>query len=154
MTIENFISHIVDVVEKCVVLKNMHVQEKDLPVDYICLFSHTQQEYDVFLALASQIGTMVDETKTGPVFQLNQQISTSAGSAKVLKIRTPDVTKPQLGDVDFTTDYPLFKQKYMNQKGFTLIVREKFEMLELNDEQSDVLVYFSSIPPSTLVGVV
>ena len=37
-----------------------------------------------------------------------------------------------------------FKEKYLSQKEFKLIMRENFEMIELIDPQFDVRVYFSN----------
>ena len=153
MSSKDFLQLLLSIVEKCVTLRNFYVQEKDLIIDYICLFSHSSEEYDEFVKQASSLGTIIDKTKTGPVFKFNTPLPTAAGYPKVLKIRIPDATKPQLGDVDFNTDYPTFKEKYMSKKGFSLIQREKFEMMELKDETFNVLVYFSSIPPSKLIGM-
>jgi hypothetical protein len=141
------------IVEKCVAFKNKYVKEKDLPIDYICVFSHSEKEFNEFLQHASTLGPIIEETKTGPVFKFTKPLQTIVGIPNVLKIRKPDLTKPQLGDVDFTTDYPNFKKEYYGQNGFSLIVREKFEMLELKDKTSDVLAYFSCVPPSKLIGV-
>lgn len=153
MTSEGFIQLLLFVVEKCVALKNIYVQEKNLKIDYICLFSHSPEEYDEFIKQASKLGAIVDKTKTGPVFKFNNPPLTIAGKPKILKIRMLDKTKPQLGDVDFNTNYLLFKKKYLGKKGFSLIQREKFEMIELHDLSFNVLVYFSSIPPSKLIGL-
>lgn len=153
MTYQDFLTRIVTLVEKCVYLKNTFVAEKDLCVDYVCLFSHSREEFNELCQHTLRLGTVVEETQTGPLYRIEQHIQTVAGSPKVLKIRKPDVTKMQLGDVDFTTDYLDFKKRYEHNEHFSLIVREKFEMLELNDGKSDVLVYFSSIQPSKLAGV-
>ena len=71
----------------------------------------------------------------------------------MFKIRQPDETRPEQGDVDFISDYRQFKSKYLDNKRFTLIKREKFEMIELKDSDFDVRVYFSSISPSKLRGI-
>lgn len=140
------------IIEKCVLLKNKYVSEQ-MGIDYICIFSQSESEYKELLKLTKSIGTIVDDTKTGPVFKFNNPPQTIAGKPKVLKIRIPDTTRPQRGDVDFNSNYKEFKQKYFDNKRLTLIKREKFEMLELRDDRFDVLVYFSSIPQSKLLGV-
>lgn len=153
MTIDNFNKIIDYIVEKCVDLKNKYVEE-ELMMEYLAIFSQNQGEYNQFLALTLSFGKIVDQTPTGPVFKLNSPLQTIAGKLKLLKIRMPDKTRPQRGDVDFNSNYEEFKQKYFDNKRFTLIKREKFEMLELKDEKFDVLVYFSSIPQSKLLGVI
>ncbi|PIY80353.1 MAG: hypothetical protein COY80_03300 [Candidatus Pacebacteria bacterium CG_4_10_14_0_8_um_filter_42_14] len=142
------------IVTECIELKNKYVTGGEkMSVDYICVFSQSSQEYQRFLAAAEQIGKRVKETKTGPVFRFNAAHRTPAGDAKILKIREPDITRFQKGDVDFSTNYSGFKNEYGSLNGFSLIVRDNFEMLELKDNHFNVLVYFSSIPPSKLIEV-
>ena len=148
---DEIIDHIVD---KCIKLKNKYTKEKNLQIDYICIFSHTREEYLDLIRHSLNIGKIVDETKTGPVFKLHTQLKTVAGKAKVLKIRIPDKIRPERGDVDFNTDYEKFKKNYLMKSNFSLIKRERFEMIELKDRENNVLVYFSSIPPSKLLGIV
>ena len=145
--LDGIISYIVD---KCRDLKNKYISE-NFEIDYICVFSHSQNEYNELIKQASFLGKIVDKTNTGPIFKFNNPPQTILGSSKVLKIRIPDKTRLERGDVDFTTNYPEFKSKYLNNNRFKLIKREKFEMLELRDEEFDVLVYFSSVPPSKLL---
>lgn len=139
------------IVKCCVNLKNKYVADKTLVADYICIFSHNRQEYQEFIHQASLLGEIAEETKTGPVFKFHVPPKTLAGKPKVLKIRIPDDTKKEKGDVDFITDYMKFKSVYLDNRRFTLIKREKFEMIQLKDNEYDVLVYFSSIPPSKLL---
>lgn len=154
MTIKEFNNIISYIVQKCVGLKDKYIDKKNLEIDYICIFSHNQQEYQELLEQAGKIGKIVDETPTGPVFAFHSPHSgTIAGSSKLLKVRRPDKTRLQRGDVDFNTDYKNFKKKYLDNKRFTLIKREKFEMVELKDNNFDVLVYFSSIPLSKQLRV-
>lgn len=141
------------VVKKCVELKNKYIDKSNLQIDYVCLFSHNKEEFSEFIKHAAKIGEIVNETKTGPVFKFHSPLKTIAGDAKVLKIRLPDKTRKEKGDVDFTTNYQEFKKKYIDHKNFSLIVREKFEMIELRDNKFDVLVYFSSIQPSKPLGI-
>lgn len=151
---EEFNKIISYIVEQCVALKNEYVSEKDLSVDYICIFSQDDQEYKELMEQASLIGDIVDETKAGPIFKFRNSLQTIAGIPKVLKVRIPDQVKPQRGDVDFNTAYEEFKDKYLNRKGFSLIERETFEMIELKDDKYNVLVYFSNIPPSKKLGII
>lgn len=153
MTAQDFTNIIDYILKQCVALKNQYVEDKDLKADYICIFSHNNEEYLEFLEQARSLGRVVEETPTGPVFAFNVLIETIAGKPKMLKIRKPDESRPQKGDVDFNTDYKLFKKKYFDGKKFTLIERENFEMLELRDDAFDVLVYFSSTPLSKQLGV-
>ncbi|MFH0863509.1 MAG: hypothetical protein V1858_00260 [Candidatus Gottesmanbacteria bacterium] len=144
---------ITNIVNQCVALKNKYTNLEFLQIDYVCIFSHYQEEYNDFLKKASSIGKIVSETESGPIFKFNEPLSTAAGCPKVLKIRKPDPTRPQLGDVDFITDYQKFKEKYLDNRRFRLIQRTNFEMIELRDDTYKVLVYFSNIPPSRQFGI-
>ncbi|KKQ74347.1 MAG: hypothetical protein US96_C0034G0008 [Candidatus Woesebacteria bacterium GW2011_GWB1_38_5b] len=152
MTSSEFFKIIEYITQNCRDLKNKYISE-DLKIDYVCIFSKSQKEFDELLKFASSIGELAEQTKTGPVFKLNNSPDTIIGKPKMLKIRIPDKTRLERGDVDFNTDYENFKKKYLDNKRFTLIKRDNFEMLELRDNSFDVLVYFSSIPLSEQLGV-
>ncbi|MDP3988234.1 MAG: hypothetical protein Q8P80_03765 [Candidatus Levybacteria bacterium] len=142
------------IISECNRLKNKYVDEKNLEVDYVCIFSQNKSEFNQLHKAAESLGKIVDETPMGPVFAFSSQPKTIAGSPKLLKIRKPDATRTQRGDVDFNTDYPSFKSKYLDNKAFTLIMRENFEMIELKDNSFDVLVYFSSTSLSKQLGII
>jgi hypothetical protein len=96
---------------------------------------------------------VVEETSTGPLFHI-QPLNTIAGKLRLLKIRKPDTTRLELGDADFTvSNYPEFKKKYLSQKGFSLIVRKNFEMIELVDPKFSVRAYFSNPPLDKQLGI-
>lgn len=138
---------------ECVKLRNKYITEENPVADYICIFSHSQSEYEELLKIAEKLGWVVDETPTGPVFAFNNRPITIAGSPKILKVRKPDETRPQRGDVDFNTNYEVFKRKYLDNKNFSLIKRVGSEMIELKDNQFNVLAYFSNVPPSKQLGI-
>lgn len=134
------------IVKEANTLKNKHTSEKDAPVNYACIFCQSKEQYQHLLNEAYKIGKVIKETTTGPLFHI-QPIQTISGKVKLLKIRKPDVTRSELGDADFTVkDYIKFKQKCLLQKGFKLITREDFEMIELMDEKFNVRAYFSNPP--------
>lgn len=141
------------IVHKCVELKNKYVDE-EMMIDYVCIFSQNQEEYDQFLKFARDLGEIADQTKTGPIFKFNNPPQTIVGKPKLLKIRIPDPTRPQRGDVDFNSDYESFKKKYLDDNKFKLVKSwDGFEMVELRDKEFDVLVYFSISPLSKKLGV-
>lgn len=141
------------IAQECIKLKDKYVDKKDLEVDYIAIFSQSKNEYKALCKTAAMIGKVVDKTPTGDVFKLHKRITSIIGNPQLLKIRVPDTTRPQKGDVDFNSDYKNFKDKYYDNKRFKLIIREEFEMLELKDEKFDVLVYFSNTPLTKRLGI-
>ena len=137
-----------EIVKKANDLKNKYTSEKNIPVNYACIFSHSKEHYNDLLIIAQKIGSMIKETPTGQLFHI-EPLDTVAGELRLLKIRKPDHTRPELGDADFTvTNYSEFKKHYLSKRGFSLILRKNFEMIELVDPQSNVRTYFSH-PPLT-----
>jgi hypothetical protein len=141
------------IVQQATELKNKHTTAKDTPVNYACIFSQSKQEYDELLEAAHKIGKSIKKTPTGFLFKI-EPIQTSEGVLKLLKIRLPDKTRPQLGDADFTIDnFSEFEKKYLSQKGFKLIPKENFYMIELMDPQFNVRTYFSNPPLDKQLGI-
>ncbi len=135
-----------EIVKKANNLKDRYTSEKKAPVNYACIFCQNDEQFKNLIAIARDIGSVIEETPTGPLFHI-QPLDTIAGKLRLLKIRKPDAERPELGDADFTVaNYPEFKKKHLSQKGFRLIVRKNFEMIELTDPQFNVRAYFSNPP--------
>lgn len=126
-------------------LKDKYTDRKGVPVNYACIFCHSEKEQETFLTEAGKLGKVILETSTGPIFRV--QIETVAGKLQLLKIRKPDSTRMERGDADFTiSDFDNFKNEYLKVPKFSLIKREDYEMVELSELGADVKVYFSSKP--------
>ena len=123
-------------------LSAAHTSER-APVNYACVFTHTTAEFDETAAAARRLGTVAQETPTGPVFHI-AQLKTVAGKLFLLKIRRPDPKRTERGDADFTVaDFDSFKKKHLGKPGFSLIRRTEMEMVELIDPSYDVIAYYS-----------
>ncbi len=150
---ESLKAKVKEIVEKATALKNKHIDDKDAPVNYACIFSQSKEEYDELLETTHKIGKVVKETPTGLLFQI-EPLQTISGVLNLLKIRLPDPTRLELGDADFTVpNFTDFKKKYLFKDGFKLIERENFEMIELMDPEFDVRVYFSNPPLDKQLGL-
>lgn len=144
------------------IIKDIIAQADDLkktivtcpaPVNYACIFCQSEDEYSSFLDMAKQMGKVIQDTKAGPVFQI-ESLPTVAGNLRLLKIRKPDPTRPERGDADFTlSNYDEFKKEHINQKGFKLIDKGNFEMIEYKAPDSNVLVYFSNPTLAHVLGI-
>ena len=135
-----------NIVEKATALKNKHIDNKNTPINYACIFSQSKEEYKELLETAQKIGKVIKETPTGLLFQI-KPLETVSGVLKLLKIRIPDPTRPELGDANFTiSNFPEFEKKYLSKSDFKLIQREDFKMVELMDSAFDVRAYFSNPP--------
>ncbi len=136
------------IVEKANALKNKHTDQKKAPVNYACIFSQSDGEYENLINITKELGKVIKETPTGPLFHI-KSLNTISGNLVLPKIRKAASTRPERGDADFTIEnYSQFKKKYITQPGFKLIKREKMEMLELVDSRFNIRVYFSN-PPLT-----
>lgn len=141
------------IIDEAIKLKDKYVKEKDLKVSWVCVFSQSEDEYEKYIKEASEIGELIEKTPSGLIFKFKSPLKTKAGSPKIFKIREYDKTRTERGDADFITNYPEFKKTYLDDNRFTLIPREKYEMIELKDNNFNVRVYFSSIPPSVLRNI-
>ncbi len=134
------------IVQEAKELKNKHTKEKNAPVNYACIFSQSQEEYEELLKVIQKIGKAIKETPSGFLFHI-KPIQTVSGNLKLLKIRIPDPTRPERGDADFTiSNFPEFEKKYLSKKGFKLMPKENFYMIELMDPEFNIRAYFSNPP--------
>ncbi len=153
MTKDDLVSLIEKVVERAEELKDKQTDQNEVPVNYACIFTHSDDEFKEFSELSLKLGAVIEETPSGPLFKI-RPLKTSAGKLRLLKIRKPYKERPERGDADFTVrNYKEFKSKYLKRPQFNLIERKKMEMMELIDPDSDVLVYFSHPPLDEVLGV-
>ncbi len=144
-----------EIVREAQALKDARTSETRARVNYACIFAQSSREFAELLRHADNLGEPVQETATGPIYQI-PPLDTSAGPLQLLKIRTPDVTHFDRGDADFTvSDYAAFKRDVLKKPGFTVISkREDFEMIELMDPAFRVRAYFSKPPMDEQLGLV
>ena len=121
MTITELKTTIKSIIEKATELKDKHTDEINAPVNYACIFSQNEGEFNELTTLTKKLGTRIKETSTGPIFKLTNEISTVSGRLKLLKIRFPDPTRPERGDADFTiANFAEFEEKYLPRKEFKI----------------------------------
>ena len=146
MNTEDLKIRVKSIVEKATALKNKHIDDKNTPVNYACIFSQNEEEYNELLEAVRKIGKVIKETPTGLLFHI-EPLETVSGVLKLLKIRIPDPTRPERGDADFTiSNFPEFEKKYLSRSGFKILRKPDFYMIELMDPEFDVRAYFSSPP--------
>ncbi len=141
------------IAEKATVLKDKYTAEVNVPINYVCIFCQSNDEYEQLIKLVDGFGKVVEDHGTGPLFQI-APLETVAGQVKLLRIRRYDDEHPEWGDADFTlADYASFKQKYLGREGFQLIERPNFEMIELEEKNFMVRAYFSNPPIDKQLGM-
>ena len=153
MNDSSFVDTITYVVRRSVDLKNAFTDESAAPVEFACIFCHSEEEYREFTHVIQPLGKIVERTKRGFTYLLDKSITTVAGPLRLVKIRKPDLQRLERGDADFNTDCQAFKETYEGNPKFELVKRPTFEMLRLSDPQFDVMACFSSIPKSKALGI-
>lgn len=142
-----------EIVAEARTLRDRHTTEFRAPVNYAAVFAQTKFEFIKLMTAASQLGKVIKETPTGPLF-LIRTIETVSGPLCLIKIREPETTRPERGDADFTVeDYAKFKALVLTKPGFSLVERPDFEMIELLDPKFSVRAYFSNVPLIKQLGI-
>ena len=142
------------IVEKSKELKDKYTDETDAKVNYACIFSQSDSEYEQLCGLMSELGKVVEDHGSGPLFHI-PAIKTVAGDLELVRIRKPDDQHKDWGDADFTVkNYDSFKEKFLDKAGFSLIERKDFEMIELMENEFPVRAYFSNPPIGEVLGVI
>lgn len=151
-TIEKIIKYIIP---KTLELNKLYLTNEQIYINYCAIFCQSEEEFDALNTEAKQLGIVIEDTPTGPLYKFIKPLKTLAGSLWLLKVRKPDVTRPQRGDADFTLkDYLSFKNEHLtDSQHFSLIKRKDFEMIELKDLQFNVISYFSNPPLTVQHGI-
>ena len=56
---ENLKSLVKEIVEQACALKNKHIDNKNTPVNYACIFSQSKEEYDSLIKASKEIGNVI-----------------------------------------------------------------------------------------------
>lgn len=118
---------------------------KTFPIKSLTVFSHSKEEYDLLIKIIDDMGKTYN-FNNGPRIELDNPINIDDNEIIYLRIRKPDIDRPQIGCNDFETDYKALKDRYLsdNSNNFILIKRPEYEMIELRDNDFDVLAYVVS----------
>ena len=117
-----------------------------LPISSLTIFSHSEDEFASLKKSLSVLGSPYNENN-GPRVTLYKPIKAGSNLITHLRIRKPDLERPQVGCNDFDVeDYEVFKRKYLvsHSKNLRLIVRNDYEMIEFFNDNFDVLAYVVS----------
>ncbi len=116
---------------------------ESLPLHSLTIFSHNEDEFESLKELLSTMGTPYNENN-GPRVTLHEPIVVGSNTITHLRIRKPDVERPQVGCNDFDVeDYGAFKAEYLTKHpdNLILIKRPDYEMIEFRHPNYDVLAY-------------
>jgi hypothetical protein len=151
--VNNLVTTINYIVSRSTELKNTFTDASSAPVEFSCIFCQNEEEYKDFTLSIEALGEVVERTPSGFTYLLKNPVNTIAGPLRLVKIRKPDIQRPERGDADFNTNYNNFKIKYLGKPGFEFLKRESFEMLRLSNPTYDVMACFSNIPKSKNLGI-
>jgi len=118
---------------------------KSFPIKSLTVFAHSQAEFELLTEILAKIGKPYNYNN-GPRVELCEPIKAGENCITYLRIRKPDLERPQVGCNDFETDYEIFKNECLSQhsENLILIKRPGYEMIELRDKEFDVLAYVVS----------
>jgi hypothetical protein len=119
---------------------------QSLPIHSLTIFAHEQKEYDGLCALLLEMGAPLNENN-GPRISLRDPFVVGGNKITELRIRKPDIERPQVGCNDFdVADYLAFKEDFLDKhpENLRLVVRTEYEMIEFFDPDFDVLAYVVS----------
>lgn len=132
------------------------LQGYTLPIKYVTVFAHYEDEYKLLLEIAGKLGKK-EPTNNGFKFLLTKPLKTNPGHLEVdgkkqnivhtiesIRIRKPDPHRMQVGccDYEFDGDYvgiwstDIYESNYVRR-----IVRSDIDMVEFFDPDVDVLAY-------------
>ena len=153
MTTDELKKLVQEIVAESYRLNLAHTSERNAPVNYACVFTHSSDKYEEIINVAQQLGPVVQDTTMGLVFHISP-LPTLPSILNLLKIRRSDTKRTERGDADFTiTDYENFKRTYLGKSGFSIIKRPEIEMIELLDPSFNVIAYYSNPPLATVLKI-
>ncbi len=111
-----------------------------LPIDTICLFTHSDEEY-AFVERQVLTHGLVSNLSHGPTIYVDTDFEINGERIRLLGVRRPDETRPQVGYGDYPVeDYAglLAAQKNSSRVKEIISGRGK-SLIELRDPEFDVL---------------
>lgn len=118
---------------------------KAFPIKSLTVFAHSQLEFELMCEMLTKVGKPYNYNN-GPRVELYEPIEIGENRITHIRIRKPDLERPQVGCSDFETTYETFKSEYLSKypDSLSLIKRPEYEMIELHDKNFDVLAYVVS----------
>jgi len=131
---------ILEIIDEANLIIKKRINE-NLLIDLVDIFPKDKNEKEKLTKEIQKISKKISSTNTGNIYYLDNSILTKFGPLSLIKIRIVDKNKTQRGAPDFKVkNYSNFKKKYLNKKGFKLIIRKDYEMLEFQGK--NLLIYF------------
>lgn len=112
----------------------------DLKIGYLTIFSHSNSQYEELIEELGKLGKR-QEANNGYRFELFETLSLLNEDIKMVRIRKPDVHRPELGCCDLIyQDYGALRSLALD-RGMDIIIRKDYEMIELSTFDIPVYAY-------------
>jgi hypothetical protein len=113
---------------------------RDLPLDTICFFTHSPEEYEFVEQAVKQRGP-VSKFSHGPTLYVDSDFTVAGHHIRIFGVRQPDPTRPQLGYGDYpVNDYiHLLQTERDNPYVKEIISGRGQSLVELRHPDFDVL---------------
>lgn len=130
------------------IIENIHTLIKvcypdfNLKIYYLTIFSQSSEDFQSLRSEMQKIGEESD-ANNGYKYKLSSPITYSDELIELIRIRKPDVHRKELGCADLIykkEDYGKLKTIAL-EKGFNVIIRKGYEMIELSDFKINVYAY-------------
>lgn len=114
----------------------------DFKISYLTIFSESEKDFQNLRSEMQQAGEE-SEANNGYKYKLNSPINYSGERIDLIRIRKPDVHRKEIGCADLIykkEDYEKLRAIAL-EKGFDVIVRKDYEMIELSDFKINAYAY-------------
>ena len=139
MNLENRIREIVLNINK---LEQICYPDISFKINFLTIFSQSSSDFEDLKNLLSNFGNET-EANNGFKYELKSPLKVEREEIKLIRIRKPDIHRKELGCADLSyelTDYDKLR-KGAFEKGFDIILRKGYEMIELSNFNINVYAY-------------
>lgn len=111
-------------------------------IGYTTFFAQDDEDFSNLVSVLESIGNRQD-ANNGYKFILNEQLIVEGEIIEVIRVRKPDIHRKEIGCADLIyneDDYKQLREEAI-EKGFDVIVRKGYEMIELSTFDINVYAY-------------
>jgi|SRR3989344_2822871 len=136
--IETLIKSIHELREKC-------IPEYPLKLEYLTIFSKDNDDYENLQNELKQLGEE-KEVNNGKKYNLSKHLDILGEDIGLIRVRKPDIHRSEIGCGDLAHDIDSYKsiRNMALEKGWDIILRKGYEMIELSSFDLSVYVYLVS----------
>ena len=111
-------------------------------ITYLTIFAKDNNDYNHLVDKLSQLG-IKKEANNGFAFELSKSLNLQGDNIHLIRIRKPDIHRKEEGCADIQFKNKAYEELRTRaiEKGLDVIVRKKFEMIELSNFDINVYAY-------------